>query len=219
MNERADSAQSKPKPGKTNGAAPPSDTDDIAALWDDPGIGDPLTTEQVHSVPIGKPRDFFRTHPGASHRKVCEIYVHKSENTIGDEFFLIGAEMKGEIPEARPCSLVCVVDRLGMPRLWPIMRPRPGERDNAAWATSREIAKKGLSTWVKMILHGRSFISREADAGYAPEPDWSKLPPFDELALKAFGPSGIIRDKMHPMYRALFGKVTKSGEAGDDLSV
>jgi hypothetical protein len=114
MNERAGSAQSKPKPGKLNGS---SDTDDIAALWDDPGIGDPLTTEQVHSVPIGKPKDFFRTHPDGAYRQRCEIYVHKSENMVGEEFFLIAGEMKGEIPEARPCALICVADRMGMPRL------------------------------------------------------------------------------------------------------
>jgi hypothetical protein len=204
---------------KPNGAAAQPDADDIAALWDDPGIGDPLTTEQVHSVPIGKPRDFFRTHPGVTYRQRCEIYCHKSENRIGEEFFLIAAEMKGQIPEARPCTLVCVADRMGAPRLWPIMRPRPGERDNAAWVTARAVAREGLSRWVKLIWQGRAYVSREADAGYAPGPDWSKLPSFNELVRKAFGDSGIIRDEAHPIYRDLFGKVTKPDEAGDDLAV
>jgi hypothetical protein len=202
---------------KPNGAAPPPDADDIAALWDDPGIGDPLTSGQVHSVPIGKPRDFFRTHPDTAYRQSCEIYCHKPENIVGEEFFLIAAEMKGHIPEARPCTLVCVVDRIGMPRLWPIMRPRDGERDNAAWVTARTVARAGLSRWVKLIWQGRSYVSREADAGYAPDPDWAKLPAFNELVRKAFGNNGIIWDESHPIYRDLFGKVSRPGGASDDL--
>ena len=188
---------------KPNGAAAPPDADDIAALWDEPGIGDPLTSEQVHSVPIGKPRDFFRTHPDVAYRQRCEIYCHKSENLIGEEFFLIAAEMKGRIEEARPCTLVCVVDRMGAPRLWPIMRPRPGERDNTAWVTARTVAREGLYRWVKLIWKGRAYASREADPGYAPDPDFSKLPPFNELVLKAFGDGGIIRDELHPIYQRL----------------
>jgi hypothetical protein len=209
----------KPQKAKLNDSTPPSDAADIAALWDDPGIGDPLATEQVHSVPIGRPRDFFRTHPDDAFRQRCEIYAHKSENMVGEEFFLIATEMKGQIPEARPCALVCVVDRMGMPRLWPIMRPRPGERDNAAWITSRTVAREGLFRWVKLIWSGRAYTSREADPGYAPDPDWSKLPSFNELARKAFGESGIIRDEKHPIYRDLFGRVAKPDEAGDDLAI
>ena len=41
----------------------PADALDIASLWLKNGVGDPLTEERVHSIPIGKPRDFFRTHP------------------------------------------------------------------------------------------------------------------------------------------------------------
>jgi hypothetical protein len=144
--------------------------------------------------------------------------VHKSENMVGEEFYLIGAEMRGQIPEARPCVLVCVVDRTGMPRLWPIMRPRSGERDNAAWITSRQVARAGLHRWVKLVWAGRAFISREAEPGYAPDPDWSKLPPFLELAATAFGRDGIIRAATHPIYRHLFGKVSKPDEAGDALA-
>jgi hypothetical protein len=34
-----------------------SDTDDIEALWEDDGLGDPLTTTHVHNIPVGKPKD------------------------------------------------------------------------------------------------------------------------------------------------------------------
>ena len=65
----------------------PSDATDIASLWIDTGLGDPLTKEQHHHIPIGRPKDFFRTHPESAYRARGEIYVHKSENVIGEQFF------------------------------------------------------------------------------------------------------------------------------------
>src|SRR5215472_15702288 len=102
-------------------ASAPPDADDIAKLWIDTGLGDALTAEHVYSIPIGKPRDFFRTHPDSAYRARAEIYVQKSENVIGEQFYQIGPSMRGRIDEARPCILVCVVDRTGASRLWPIM--------------------------------------------------------------------------------------------------
>ena len=66
-------------------ASAPPDADDIAKLWIDIGLGDALTAEHVHSIPIGKPRDFFRTHPDSAYRARAEIYVQKSENVIGEQ--------------------------------------------------------------------------------------------------------------------------------------
>lgn len=51
------------------------------------------------------------------------IYCHKSENMVGEEFYLVDPPMRDKMDEARPCILVCVVDRTGPPRLWPIMLP------------------------------------------------------------------------------------------------
>lgn len=48
-------------------------------------------------------------------------------------------------------------------------------------------------------------MTRDAQPGYAPDPDFSKLPPFNELVRLAFGEQGIIRDKSHPIYRELYG--------------
>ena len=47
------------------------------------------------------------------------------------------------------------------------------------------------------------------------KPDFSKLPPFDELVRIAFGPHGIINDVKHPVARALLG--LPAVPAADDL--
>jgi hypothetical protein len=62
-----------------------------------------------------------------------------------------------------------------------------------------------MDRWVKLVWTGVSYWTRDALQGYAPDPDWSKLPPFDELAKLAFGENGIIRDANHPVVRELMG--------------
>jgi hypothetical protein len=197
-----------------NGAAPP-DATDISALWIKTGEGDPLTHEVMHNVPIGKPRDFFRTHIDPAYRQRCEICIVKSENIIGEQYYLVGPAMQGQIEEARSCILACVIDRTCAPRLWPLSLPKAGDQDNVAWATAREVARAGLDRWVKLVWRGRAFVSREAEPGYAPAPDFSHLQSFDDLVMAAFGVHGIIQDETHPVYRALLGLTALPGLSDD----
>src|SRR5215472_9986507 len=61
----------------------PSDALDLSDLWLDPGLGDGITESVRHSIPLGKPRDFFRMHPDPAYRRLVEIYKHKTEDAIG----------------------------------------------------------------------------------------------------------------------------------------
>jgi hypothetical protein len=192
-----------------------ADTDDLKELWEDDGLGDPLAVDHVHHIPVDRPRDFFRSCPDRKYRRKTWVYVHKSENTVGKQYFIITKPMRGKIIEARPCALLTVVDRAGAPRLWPLIAPRPGEEDNKAWRTARDVARDGYLHWVKAVWAGGQFITRQADDGYAPEPDWSSLPPFAELVRTGFGTDGIISNEQNRAYRAMFGKVD---QASDDLN-
>jgi hypothetical protein len=199
-----------PEAAASNGAAEPqplsNDSDaDFRDLWIDDGLGDPLTTEHYHKVPVGKPTDFFRVQPDKAYRRKCEILVLKSENSIGEAYYLIGPKIRGKIDEARPCTLITVVDRLGHPRLWALKEPRGGESDNDAWSSARAVAREGLTKWVKLVWRGRAYYSRDAEEGYAPDPNWTKLPSFSDLIRAGFGGHGIINDESHSVYRDLFG--------------
>lgn len=189
--------------------ATPEDAKDLESLWIDPGLGDGITTANFHHVPVDKPKTFFRTHPDPAYRRRTEIYTHKVEGVIGEQHFIIAPPMRGLIDEARPCTLVAVVYRDGSPRLWPIKFPRDGEKDNETWISARTAARNGMDRWVRIVWVGRAYLTRDALPGYAPDPDWSKFPSWDELVSRGFGVNGIIRDKDHPIYREVIGDTSK----------
>lgn len=163
---------------------------DFSKLWKDPGLGDGITTGSFHTIPVGKPKDFFRTHPSPDYRRQCEIYVHKPEGAIDEQAYIIAPNLQGRIPEAHPATIVTVIYRDGSLRLWPIKHPRDGDKDNDAWASARSIARLGIDKWIKLLWLRRGYVSRDAQRGYAPDPDWSKAPPFDDLVAIAFGDNG-----------------------------
>jgi hypothetical protein len=196
---------------------PPPDLNDLDELWVRSDQGDPLTTPTLSKIPVGRPKDFFRTVPDRAYREKTEIYIHKTENTIEETAYIIGPGLRGQIEEAQPCLLVCIVDRMGSPRLWPIKLPREDGKDNAAWMTARAAAKTGLTQWVRIVWvnTGTGFKERPAEPGYSPDPDFGQLPPFNELVRCGFGEHGVIRDRSHPIYRNLFG-LADSSLGGDD---
>ena len=195
---------------------PPDDALDIDSLWLDPALGDGLVDVHYHDIPVGKPRDFFRINPDRAYRRLTEIYVHKVEGQIEEQTYIIAKPMQGVIEEARRCTLVTVVYRDGSPRLWALKLPKDGERDNEAWITARAAAKVAMEKWIKLVWQRRAYMTREAQPGYAPEPDWSKLPSFDELVRLAFGEHGVIRNQNHRIVLDLFGAPSKRASDADD---
>jgi hypothetical protein len=113
--------------------------------------------------------------------------------------------MRGLIEGARPCTLVTVIYRDGSPRLWPIKFPKEGEHDNEAWISARAAAKLAIDRWVRLVWVGRAYQTREAQPGYAPDPDLKKLPSYEELVDRGFG----------AIYLEQIGAVSKSADDQD----
>ena len=53
----------------------PKDGSDIESLWLDTALGDGIVDAHYHSIPVDKPRNFFRVHPEKSYRRRCEIFT------------------------------------------------------------------------------------------------------------------------------------------------
>jgi len=145
---------------------PPSDAADLTDLWLDPALGDGLTDTCFHNIPVGKPKDFFRVHPGPDWRRRAEIYTHKPEGQIEEQNFIIAKPMLGRIEEARTCTLVVCIYRDGSLRLWALKSPKAGEKDNPAWTSARAAARSGMTHWVRLVWVRNGYLVREAEPGY-----------------------------------------------------
>ena len=84
--------------------------------------------------------------------------------------------------------------------------------------TARAAARSAMDRWVKVVWKRDAFHTRDAQPGYAPDPDYKTLPPFDELVTAACGDHGIIRDRNHPIVKNLFGAPAETGDGDDGLS-
>ena len=127
-----------------------------------------------HNIPVDKPKNFFRVHPDPGYRRRTEIYVHKPEGAVDTEFYILARQCGAKLDEARPCILTFCIYRDGTPRLWPLMLPRDGEKDNDAWTSARAAARDAMKKWVRLVWKQRSYQTREAQPGYAPDPDWRR---------------------------------------------
>jgi hypothetical protein len=197
----------------------PDDAADLEDLWHDPILGDGITDETYNSVPFGKPRGFFRVHPDKAFRRRTQVYTHKVEGVIEESYYVVPKKMQAAMEEdTYPCTLTVVIDRAGSPRLWAVKHPREGEKDMEAWRTARIAAKAGITEWVKLVWVNTAYRTRRAKPGYAPEPAWEKLPPYEDLVRLALGPHGVINSTRHPIYRELYGDAPGSakGDGGDD---
>jgi hypothetical protein len=198
-------------------SATPSDALDIEALWLDPALGDGLTDISWSTIPIDKPKDFFRIHPDKDYRRRTEIYVHKIEGEIETQYYILAPTMRGRLEEARPCILATCIYRDGTPRLWPLMLPREGEKDNKVWVSARAAARAAIDKWVRLVWAKRVYQTRDAQPGYSPDPDWGKLPVFNTLVEAAFGVHGVICNTEHPIYRDLMGNAPRKNDGDDEL--
>ena len=147
-----------------------------------------------------------------------EIITIKPENTIDEQTYIIDKPMHGVIEEARRATIITCVYRDGTPRLWALKLPKDGEKDYEAWVSARSAAKTAMEKWVKLVWVKSAYMTRNAQEGYAPDPDWDKLPPFAELVKLAVGEHGIIRDKNHPVVLDLYGIPKKPSDGDDGLS-
>jgi hypothetical protein len=94
--------------------------------------------------------------------------------------------------------------------------PREGEKDNDAWKSARIAAKVAMERWTRIVWVKRSYQARKAKPSYAPDPDFTKLPAFNELVRIAFGADGIINNVNHKVYQDHLTSDESNLESDDD---
>ena len=213
-------ADAKPAEAKAKAKTykPPPDAADLSGLFVDTEQGDPLTETIIHGIAVDKPKDFFRVHPDPAYRRRCYVYTLKIEGQVEEHNYIVAEPMRDLVPEAKLCLVTTCIYRNGTLRLWLLKLPREGEKDQLAWSTARAAARDALTKWTKIVWVGSKYDTRSALEGYAPDPDVSKVPPFERLIELAFGAHGVIRDQSHMVYREqILGAAAKPSD--DDLAL
>ena len=55
----------------------------------------------------------------------------------------------------------------------------------SSWISARSAAKTGMTKWIKLVWVKRVYLTRDAEPGYAPEPDYTKPPGYGNVSDKA----------------------------------
>jgi hypothetical protein len=213
MSEAENAKQTEPTPSDNDKVVPfvPDDALDIESMYVDPLIPGGAITRVTQKVSVGRPNKevFYRSHPDDSHHRTVYLIVEASTNSSDEISYWIDPRIAGELAyDAKYFSLSTLIDREGNVRLCRARLPKQGERDNLYAETMRMAIQMAKEYWVRIIpnqITGR-YDTLRADRGYAEDPDWSKVPPFDELMMSAFGPDGIIRRLDHPVVHKRMGR-------------
>jgi hypothetical protein len=189
----------------------PDDAADIESMFVDPLMPGGAVTRVVQKIAVGKPDKavFYRAHPNDSHHRTVYLIVDASTNSSDETNYWVDPAIAGELAhDAKYYSLSTLVDREGNVRLCRTRLPKQGEKDNLYSETMRMAIQMAKEYWVRIIANqitGR-YDTLRADRSYAEDPDWSKVPPFNELVKSAFAPDGIVKRLDHPIVHKLMGR-------------
>jgi hypothetical protein len=156
------------------------------------------------SVGVHRPpkSEFIRT----SDRDDCRIdaAIIKDRSTGQDEWYFIAPQVAGVIShECSAVTLLLAVTQRGEPFIWPIPLPGPDGRINEWWRTARIAAEMAMTTWVRVIPSGKSYVTFVAQ-GNLGEPKWPEesFPKLLKIAFK----DRFVDSADHPLLRQLRGE-------------
>jgi hypothetical protein len=195
--------------GASADAVPPSDLDEIERLWTNPQHAQTLTGRSIHTIPVKRPSTttFIRVHPEPSYQRSGSVIVDEEEGGFDRTLYLLLPGLEQHLPfDVKPFTLCLAIDRASGLYIWPIRDPKTGEKDNSHWASERQCALHAMRFWCRVVSTRNGKQTVDAPLDYAPDPDWSRVPPFNQLIKTAFGETGIIREINHPVLLKLLGK-------------
>lgn len=151
--------------------------------------------------PVGRPGSkFLRVHPDKSHRQPA-VLTYKDPDT--DEVYYVSPDL--EIPESYGVRLSVSDLYAGVTHdathfIWNV------NRSETTWYRSALKAVNAcVGNWYKVVgRKGPNIYDLYPPADRIPEPDWSGLPPFEEMLLSAFD-SRMIEELDHPQLRKARG--------------
>jgi hypothetical protein len=179
--------------------------DDLEALTCDQSfVGTGGAKKLLRQVPVRKPKntDWFRVNPDPSYRQRLALIENKDES----EVFVITPRMVMELdgePTLHHYQIFTAINTNKTVFLFPVRLMSPDGKWNSWHRSQHDAAELAINDWVRMT-------SNKDIGGYdiklspakRPEPDWTILPPFNELLRIAFR-DFKIETLDHPYVRRL----------------
>lgn len=144
------------------------------------------TKQLLTSVSVRKPgkQEFIRVRPGDEHRFDTCCLTNEQSN----EVYLVSPALMNLLKyDVRPTLLVvCLARSSTVPFLWPLTIP-DADRPNRWHRTALECAKEAEKKWIRVVsdADGGQYSAFEAVRELS-EPDWSDVPPMEEILKLAF---------------------------------
>jgi hypothetical protein len=165
--------------------------DAVLADGEDTNVPDLITTV----IPVGKPGDFFRVHPGEDQSCVLTGLQSKDMNKT---FYVVAQSMRGYLADyLRRYLIIRCIDMNGEEFLWPIALPSVGDEPNKWTLSSLKAMETAKGRWIKLVyIGGAEGYKLEPALGDPPQPNWlaRSFPELRTLALADF----VIADTDHP---------------------
>jgi hypothetical protein len=165
--------------------------------------------EVVSHVTVCRPpkEHFIRVHEGEDYFKQGPFGLLELKEDR--EVYFIPASLAAALIEEEPCVapywLFLAITRQGKLYLWPVRKPRSGERQNRWWESALVLAERATREWYRII-------PSQAEGGYRglkkigvnEDPNWPDLS-FNEILKLAFK-DRIITSRDHEVLQRLRGR-------------
>jgi len=146
-------------------------------------------------IPVGKPPDFFRVHPGEG--QSCILTGLQSKD-MDKTFYVVAQAMRGYLADyLKRYLIVRCIDMNDEEFLWPIALPTAGDEPNKWTLTSLKAVETARERWIKLVyVGGTEGFKLEPALGDPPQPNWSDriFPELRTLGLADF----VIANTDHP---------------------
>lgn len=146
-------------------------------------------------IPVGKPLDFFRVHPGEG--QSCILTGLQSKD-MDKTFYVVTQPMRGYLADyLKRYLIVRCIDMNDEEFLWPIALPAVGDEPNKWTLSALKAVERAKEHWIKLVyVGGTEGYKLEPALGDPQQPRWSDrtFPELRTLGLADF----VIANTDHP---------------------
>jgi hypothetical protein len=157
----------------------------------------------LRQVPVRKAKstDWFRVCPDPGYRQTMSLIENKDES----EVYIVAPQMRAELcdePTLHNYEVFTAKNSNGTPFIFPVRLAGKDGKWNSWHRSQHDAATLAMEQWIRMLPNKDIGGYDIRTSNRKTEPDWSTLPPFNELLRIAFR-DFKIETPDHPYVRRL----------------